>query len=258
MIGAIAGDVIGSIYETSGWKSKDFPLLGFQYAFTDDTVLTVAVARAILNGSPYRDVVIDLGRKYPHCGYSRRFKQWLFSDEQAPYQSCGNGSAMRVSSVGFAFNTEEEVLAEAKKTAEFSHNHPEGIKGAQATALAIFRARTGASKEDIRTEIADRFVYNLSRTVDEIRPDYGFNGTCQGTVPEAIVSFLDSESYEDAIRNAVSLGGDADTLACITGGIAQAYYGGVPEEIIQWTKQRLDHELLEITESFCEAHEIAV
>lgn len=258
MIGAIAGDVIGSIYEFREWKSKDFPLLGDLCSFTDDTVLTGAIALAVLEGLPYRNVVRDLGKKYPHCGYGGMFKEWLFFGDREPYYSFGNGSAMRVSPVGFAYNTEAEVLEEARKTAEFTHDHPEGIKGAQATALPIFRARTGASKEDIRTEIADRFEYDLSRTVDEIRPDYFFDETCQGTVPEAIISFLDSETYEDAIRNAISLGGDADTLACITGGIAHAFYGGVPEEIAQWTKQRLDPVLLEITESFCETYEVAV
>jgi ADP-ribosylglycohydrolase len=258
MIGAIAGDIIGSIYEFRSWKSKDFPLLGDLCAFTDDSVLTVAMAKAILDGATYREVVRDLGRKYPYCGYGKSFKEWLFFGDRGPYQSCGNGSAMRVSPVGFAYNTEHDVLDEATKTAEFSHDHPEGVKGAQATALAIFRARNGVSKDEIRAEITDRFTYDLSKTVDEIRPDYSFDGTCQGTVPQAIVAFLDSESYEDAIRNAVSLGGDADTLACITGGIAQAFYGGVPDEIVQWTKQRLSPELLEITEAFCRKFGIAI
>ncbi|EFK96637.1 ADP-ribosylglycohydrolase [sediment metagenome] len=257
MIGAIAGDIIGSVYEYVEWKAKDFPLLGERCVFTDDTVLTVAVAKAILENQPYRDAIRELGSRYPFARYGRRFSDWLFFSEGLPYNSWGSGSAMRVSPVGFAHDTEEKVLEEAKKTAEFTHNDPEGIKGAQATALAILRARSGASKEDIRCEVTERFSYDLSRTVDDIRPNYRFNGSCEGSVPQAVVAFLDSESYEDAVRNAVSLGGDADTLACIAGGIAQAYYGGVPVEIVQWAKKKLTPELLEITEAFCERFGIA-
>jgi len=254
MIGAIAGDIIGSIYEFDQIKTKDFPLFGDGCAFTDDTVLTVAVADAILSGNPYLDSIKEIGRRYPGSGYGGYFFEWLFSDDRRPYNSWGNGSAMRVSPVGFAFSGEEEVLLQARLTAEVTHNHPEGIKGAQATALAIFLARAGESKPSIRKRITDMFSYNLDRTVDDIRPDYRFNESCQGTVPEAIIAFLDSDSYEDAIRNAVSLGGDSDTLACITGGIAEAFYGGVPEEIASRVEEILTPDLLEITKEFRERY----
>ena len=250
MIGAIAGDIIGSIYEFDQIKTKDFPLFSEGCRFTDDTVLTVAVADAILSSGSYLDSVKRIGRLYPDSGYGGRFIRWLFSEDREPYNSWGNGSAMRVSPVGFTFSTEEEVLLQARLTAEITHNHPEGIKGAESTALAIFLARTGSGKETIRARITDMFGYNLDRTVDDIRPSYCFNESCQETVPEAIVAFLDSESYEDAIRNAVSLGGDSDTLACITGGIAEAFYGGVPDEITARVEEILTPDLLEITARF--------
>jgi len=250
MIGAIAGDIIGSIYEWRPIKTKDFPLFDQRCRFTDDTVLTVAVADAILTGRSYQESMREMGRKYPDAGYGRSFIQWLFSDNPQPYNSWGNGSAMRVSPVGFAFNSEEEILTEAGKSAEITHNHPEGIKGAQATALSIFLARTGHKKEVIRSEIIQRFGYDLDRTADNIRPAYSFDISCQGTVPEAIISFLDSDSYEDAIRNAVSLGGDSDTLACITGGIAEAFYNSVPEHIVAKVRDVLTPELLKITDTF--------
>jgi ADP-ribosylglycohydrolase len=251
MIGAIAGDIIGSVYEFSPIKRKDFPLFDPQCAFTDDSVLTIAIADAILAGKPYADSVRRIGRRYPDAGYGGSFFQWLFADGVKPYNSWGNGAAMRVSAVGFAFASAEEVLRQARLTAEFTHNHPEGIKGAQATALAIFLARTGHSKETIRARIKDRFAYDLDRTVDAIRPAYSYDVSCQGTVPEALVAFLDSSSYEDAVRNAVSLGGDSDTLACITGGIAEAFYGGVPAEIRGKVEELLTPDLWEITSVFC-------
>jgi ADP-ribosylglycohydrolase len=219
--------------------------------FTDDSVLTIAIAKAILDGLAYRDAVLEFGRKYPNAGYGGSFYHWLSSPDPQPYNSWGNGSAMRVSPVGFAFDSVDEVLDQARKTAVITHDHPEGIKGAQATALATYLARIGTGREEIRAEIARRFRYNLSRTVDGIRPAYEFDVSCQGTVPEAVVAFLDSDSYEDAVRNAVSLGGDSDTLACITGGIAQAFYGGVPGEIVRRVKETLDHELWAVTEQFC-------
>lgn len=243
MIGAIAGDVIGSVYEFEPIKTKDFPLFEPRSRFTDDTVLTVAVADAILNGKTYLDAVRDFGRRYPRAGYGGSFRRWLGSLDTAPYNSWGNGSAMRVSPVGFAFSSVEAVLAQAKASAEITHNHPEGIKGAQATALAVFLARTGAGKEEIRSQITDRFAYNLDRTVDNIRPSYSFDISCRGTVPEAVIAFLDSNSYEDAVRNAVSLGGDSDTLACITGGIAEAFYGEIPANIRDQVKALLSPEL---------------
>ncbi len=256
MIGAIAGDIIGSVYEFYGIKSKDFPLFHRDSYFTDDSVLTVAVAEAILTDGDYRRAVLEIGREFPNSGYGGSFARWLVSADPGPYHSWGNGSAMRVSPVGFAFDTVEDVLREATLSAEFTHNHPEGIKGAQATALAVFLARTGHDKEIIRGEIASRFGYGMARTVDEIRPDYGFDESCQGTVPEAIIAFLDSTSYEDAVRNAVSLGGDSDTLACITGGIAEAFYGPVPAEIRLKVKEILPGELWHITERFCARYKI--
>lgn len=251
MIGAIAGDIIGSVYEHHPIKTKDFPLFHPRCDFTDDTVLTVAIADVILHGTSYVDSVRRIGRRYPGAGYGGSFIQWLHSANAGPYNSWGNGSAMRVSPVGFAFSTEDEVLAQAKATAEITHNHPEGVKGAQATALAVFLARTGSDKEAIRSRIASQFQYDLGRTVDDIRPVYSFEESCQNTVPEAIVAFLDSHSYEDAVRNAVSLGGDSDTLACITGGIAEAFYGGVPQDVLAKVKELLTPDLWSVTEAFC-------
>lgn len=252
MIGAIAGDIIGSVYEHNVIKIKDFPLFSNQSRFTDDTVLSVAVAEAILEGTSYTDSIKKLGKRYPDAGYGGSFIKWLFSEDPSPYNSWGNGSAMRVNPVGFAFSSEKEVLEQARLTAEITHNHPEGIKGAQATALAIYLARTDQNKEDVRTIISERFGYSLDRTVDEIRSTYSFDISCQGTVPEAIISFLDSTSYEDAIRNAVSLGGDSDTLACITGGIAEAFYGGVPEHITSRVEEILPPDLMDVTRAFRE------
>lgn len=251
MIGAIAGDIIGSVYEHRQIKTKDFPLFDARCTFTDDTVLTVAIADAILSGKPYIDSVRRIGRRYPDVGYGGSFIGWLYSPDARPYNSWGNGSAMRVSPVGFALTTEDEVLDQARATAEITHNHPEGVKGAQATALAVFLARTGADKESIRSRIASQFEYDLDRTVDDIRPSYAFDISCQGTVPEAIIAFLDSDSYEDAVRNAVSLGGDSDTLACITGGIAEALYGGVPDGIRTKVKELLTPDLWSVTQAFC-------
>ena len=252
MIGAIAGDIIGSVYEHNGIKTKDFPLFSIRSRFTDDTVLTAAVAHAILKGKSYTDSIRKIGQCYPNAGYGGSFIHWLFSEKPAPYNSWGNGSAMRVSPVGFAFSEEDEVLEQARMTAEITHNHPEGIKGAQATALAVYLARTTKDKETVRFYVKDRFGYDLDRTVDEIRPGYSFDISCQGTVPEAVISFLDSESYEDAVRNAVSLGGDSDTLACITGGIAEAYYGEVPEHITSEVENILTPDLMDMTAAFRE------
>lgn len=254
MIGAIAGDIIGSVYEHHPIKTKDFPLFHPRCKFTDDTVLTVAIADSILAGHPYLESVRTIGRRYPGAGYGGTFIRWLYSKDLQPYNSWGNGSAMRVSPVGFAFETIEDVLREAARSAEITHNHPEGIKGAQATALAVFLARTGRDKGQIRADIKARFGYDLDRTVESIRPNYSFDVSCQGTVPEAIIAFLDSESYEDAVRNAISLGGDSDTLACITGGIADAFYGPVPSEIRARVRECLTPDLWEVTENFCQRY----
>lgn len=250
MIGAIAGDIIGSVYEHAPMKSKDFPLFHPLARFTDDSVLTVAVAEAILSGRSYFAVVKEIGRRYPHAGYGGSFIQWLLSDAAEPYNSWGNGAAMRVSPVGFAFDSEDAVLREAEASAAITHNHPDGIKGAQATALAVFRARHKMPKEAIRAEIARRFGYDLERTVDGIRAHYAFDVSCQGTVPEAIIAFLDADSWEDAVRNAVSLGGDADTLACITGGIAEAWYGPVSADVRRRVRALLPEDLNAIAERF--------
>ena len=250
MLGAIAGDVIGSVYEFHGTKIADFELFTPHSTFTDDTVLTVAVADCILHGKDYAATLKEYGLKYPYAGYGGMFRKWLGSSSSKPYNSYGNGSAMRVSPVGFAFDTLDEVLSEARRSAEVTHNHPEGIKGAQAVAAAIFLGRKKESKANIRSYIEKTFNYNLHQTLDEIRPSYCFDETCQGSVPQAVISFLESSDYEDAVRKAVSLGGDADTIACMTGGIAQAYYGNVPEYIIRETRRRLSKELLEIVDEF--------
>lgn len=254
MIGAIAGDIVGSVHEHSGTKTKDFPLFTPRSTFTDDTVLTVAVARAILEDGDYLSALRELGRRYPDAGYGGSFMRWLFSDDPSPYGSWGNGSAMRVGPVGFAFGTAEEVLREAARSALVTHDHPEGVKGAQATALAVFLARTARDKELVRKEIAARFGYDLSRSVEDIRRVYRYDVSCQGTVPEAIVAFLESTSWEDAVRNAISLGGDADTLACIAGSVAEAYYGPPDRSIVAEAKSRLPAELWAIVERFCRAH----
>ena len=254
MIGAIAGDIIGSVYERFPIKRKDFQLFHPHCRFTDDTVLTVAVADAILTGRPYLESIQAFGRRYPGAGYGGFFIRWLLSSEPQPYNSWGNGSAMRVSPVGFALDTEDAVLQQARLSAEITHNHPEGIKGAQATALAVFFGRTEHSKEQIRTRLSEQFGYDLNRTVNDIRPAYKFDVSCQGTVPEAVVAFLDSDSYEDAVRNAISLGGDSDTLACITGGMAEAFYGGVPDHIRAKVQECLPPDLWGITDDFCQKY----
>ncbi len=254
MLGAIAGDVIGSVFERSPIKSMDFPLFSRYSTFTDDTVLTVAVAWSILNKTDYTTSLKMFGLKYPHAGYGGSFYKWMFSSDNEPYYSWGNGSAMRVSPVGFAFSTLDNVLNEAGKSAEVTHNHPEGIKGAQATALAIYLARTGENQDTIRKEISNRFDYDLNRSVNEIRKTYHFDVSCQGSVPEAIISFLESENYEDAIRKAISLGGDSDTLACIAGGIAQAFYKEVPPDIATKIREQLPNEFLSIIDEFNETY----
>ncbi|MBN1260154.1 MAG: ADP-ribosylglycohydrolase family protein [Anaerolineae bacterium] len=254
MLGAIAGDVIGSVYERHPIKTTAFPLFRSRSRFTDDTVLTVAVADAILYGGDYATVIRTYGRRYPRAGYGGLFQRWLASDHPEPYNSWGNGSAMRVSPVGYAFATVDEVLREARRTAEITHNHPEGIKGAQAAALAVFLARTGADKETIRAEIGGRFGYDLQRTVAQLRPTYAFDVSCQGSVPEALIAFLDAVDFEDAVRQAVSLGGDSDTLACIAGAIAEAHDAhrgrAIPAPIVRQVRSRLPEDFLHIIDHF--------
>jgi ADP-ribosylglycohydrolase len=254
MIGAIAGDIIGSSYELYGVKMTDFKLFTPASRFTDDTVLTVAVADCLLHGKNYAATFKEYGRRYPNAGYGMAFSGWLNSESLAPYGSFGNGSAMRVSPVGFAFTTLDTVLEEAKKSAEVTHDHPEGIKGAQAVASAIYLARSGYSKDAIRNYIEETYDYDLNRSIDAIRPDYSFNETCQGSVPESIIAFMESSDYEDAVRKAISLGGDSDTMACIAGGIAQAYYKVIPRYIIDKIEEILDNKLLQIIDKFIERY----
>lgn len=258
MLGAIAGDVIGSVYEgrQRHIKTTQFPLFNAYSKFTDDTVMTVAVAEALLRHSDYAHLFKTYGRDYPHAGYGSAFRTWIFQDESVPYGSFGNGSAMRVSPVGWACNDIDSVLREAARTAKATHNHPEGIKGAQATALAVYLARKGESKSTIRYEITERFSYNLNRTIEEIRPAYHFDVTCQGSVPESIIAFLDSIDYESAIRNAISLGGDSDTQACIAGGIAHAFYKTIPSEIVTGTRARLPNKFREICDEFARIYAV--
>ncbi len=252
MIGANAGDIIGSIYEWNNIKTKEFPLFSEPCHFTDDTVLTVALADTLLTGAPYAQNLKRFFWLYPSAGYGGNFGHWVRRNDDRPYNSWGNGAAMRISPVGFAFDDLDTVLQKAEEFTVITHNHPEGIKGGQAAAAAVFLARTGESKDRIKGFIEDRFGYDLSRTVEQIRPGYDFDVSCQGTVPEAIIAFLESTDFEDAIRTAISLGGDSDTLACITGGMAQAFYGGVPDSIQQQVYAILDDRLGGITRQFME------
>ena len=260
MYGAILGDIIGSPYEfDQGDKTRDFPLFSGTSAFTDDTVMTLAVAEALLSVTPemaddtIRQCITQKIRKYghlyPHSGYGVRFHIWLNSPSPEPYGSFGNGSAMRVSAAGWLYEDLGTVRRMARLSAEVTHNHPEGIKGAEATAAAIFLARTGSTKSEIKTYIEENFHYDLSRTCDEIRPHYYHVESCQETVPEAITAFLEGQSFEDVIRTAVSLGGDCDTLTCIAGSMAEALYG-VPEELKVQCRQRLPQDLLEVLLKF--------
>jgi ADP-ribosylglycohydrolase len=250
MIGAIVGDVIGSVHEHGGTRTTEFPLFVPGSRFTDDSVMTIATADALLNGTPYDRAYRTWARRYPNAGYGAAFRQWVVHDDAGPYNSWGNGSAMRVSPVAFAAASVEEVLAEAKRSASVTHDHPEGIIGAQAAALAVFLARTGVPKPDIRRTISARFGYDLSRTIDEIRPGYSWDVSCQGSVPEALVAFLDTADLESAIRAAISLGGDADTQAAIAGAAAAAFDGRVPEAIDREVRRRLPDDMRDIVERF--------
>jgi ADP-ribosylglycohydrolase len=254
MLGAIAGDVIGSVHEATATKFKFFPLFTPESCFTDDTVLSVAVAECLLQGGDFAGAYHDYFHRYPLAGYGGNFIRWAGGRLPGPYNSFGNGSAMRVSPVAWAFSTLDEVLDWAKRSAEVTHNHPEGIKGAQATAAAVFLARKKHDKNALREYIEQTFEYDLSETLDEIRPNYCFDVSCQGSVPQALIAFLESTDFEDAIRNAISLGGDADTMACIAGAVAEAHYGGVPVEIAEQTLALLDEQLLDVVEAFRERH----
>ena len=250
MLGAIAGDIIGSRFEHAGIKSKDFELFNRQSIFTDDTVHTVALADSLLHKIPYQEKLREYFHYYPHAGYGSRFRRWARSPRPTPYGSYGNGSAMRVSPIAWYYDSLDVVLEEAQRSAEMTHNHPEGLRGAQAVAGAVFVARNGVDKMQLRSFIEDSFAYDLSGSIDEIRPDYGFDVSCQGSVPYAILAFLESTDFEDAIRNAVSLGGDSDTQACIAGSIAEAYYGEVPTKIAEKALARLDPRLTDVYQQF--------
>ena len=250
LLGAIIGDIIGSRFEWNNHKSTIFNLFTPSNKFTDDTVMTIAIADWLLHGELLVDAMKDWAAKYPNRGYGSKFWQWLFIwKNKEPYNSYGNGSAMRVSPCGYFAQTLDEALNLAKQSAELTHNHPEGIKGAQAIAASVFLARQQIAKTEIRDYIESTFDYNLHRTCDEIRPIYEFNMTCQGSCPEAIIAFLESSDYESAIRLAVSLGGDSDTIACMTGGIAAAYYG-IPDEIVYNAKEYLPDDMLTIILEF--------
>ena len=259
MYGALLGDMIGAPYEFDrGNKSKEFPLFCENSRFTDDSVMTIAVAEALLDSRFLDDDSIRAaliksmrkwGKKYSDAGYGRKFLCWLREKDPKPYGSCGNGSAMRVSAAGWLFDTLEETREKARLTAEVTHDHPEGIKGAEAVSGAIFLARTGRSKEEIRDYIVQEFGYDLSRTCDQIRPSYYHNESCQKTVPEAITAFLEGADFEDVIRTAVSLGGDCDTLTCIAGSIAEAFYG-VPAILKAECKRRLPEDMAYILGRF--------
>lgn len=255
MLGAIAGDIAGSAYEWNRVSTRDFTLFPDAAGFTDDSVLTIAVGEAILRSAPgtvpdYRKFIHEYGRKWTGRGYGGMFRKWLASSDPRPYNSFGNGSAMRVSPVGWAYDDEGIVLRQAVRSAAVTHNHPEGIKGAQSIALAIFLARNGESKEGIRSRIERDFGYELQRSVEQIRPVYSFDETCQGSVPESIIAFMDSTDFESAVRNGIWLGGDADTQACISGSIAEAFYHGVTPTLGAQVRRRLDKELLMIVDEF--------
>lgn len=250
MLGAIAGDIIGSVYEKDPVKSVSFPLFQEDSRFTDDTVLTIAVADSLLNDRSFEETVRDYACKYPFAGYGGTFIKWMTRIITGPYNSWGNGSAMRVSPVGFAYEQLQEVMQVAEASAEITHNHPEGIKGAKAVAAAVYLARSGFGKPLIKDHIQRIFGYDLEMTLADIRPSYAFDVSCQGSVPQSILAFLESTNWESAVRNAISLGGDADTMACIAGAIAEAFYGGVPVEIEKEVMSRIPEEFQAIISAF--------
>ena len=256
MLGAIVGGIVGSRFEWNNIKRKSFELFTPECFATDDSIMTLAIAKAIMDSKPNHSdlgacavkAMQEVGRPYPGCGYGGMFMQWMYSDDPQLYNSFGNGAAMRVSPCGFAAVSLEEAKALSRAVTEVTHNHPEGIKGAEATTVAIYMARIGCTMAEIRAEI-DEHYYPMDFTLDGIRDSYTFNETCQRTVPQAMMAFFESTSFEDAIRNAISLGGDSDTLAAITGGIAEAYYG-IPEGICQKTMEYLDKRLKAILTAF--------
>lgn len=254
MLGAIAGDIIGSIYERRPIKVTDFPLFGEGARFNDDSVLTAAVAEALLEGRAYEESFRDFYRRYPRAGYGYLFSAWGRGEIAEPYQSFGNGSAMRVSPVAYVHDTLEAVLEEAEASARVTHDHPDGIAGAKAVAAAVFLARADRDKAEIKAYLKESHYYDLERRLDGIRPDYRFDVTCPGSVGEAILAFLESTDFESVVRLAVSLGGDADTQAAIAGSIAEPFYGGVPAPIQAEIFARLDSRLAGVTHKFQERY----
>ena len=253
MLGAIAGDIIGSVYEWNNIKTKDFDIFApeeGEMTFTDDTVMTVALMEAILASDDYGQLMKNYYHKYRGRGYGGHFGRWCRTESAQPYRSYGNGSAMRTSAVGWAFDTLDQTYDMAASYASFTHNHYEGMKGAMAISTAIFMARNKHTKDDIRNYITSEFNYDLNRTLDEIRPDYEFDVSCQGSVPEAIIAFLESTDFEDAIKNAISIGGDSDTIACMAGGIAEAYYGPLSVELATLVFSHLDRNLTTVVREF--------
>ena len=250
MFGAIVGDVAGSHYEHFPTKSLDFDFFREHSCATDDTVLTLAVADRILHGGKLRNYFHDYVARFPKAGYGGTFIKWAHGRDKEPYNSWGNGSAMRVSPAAYARETLKDVLVLAEQTAEVTHNHPDGIMGAQATAGSIFLARTGHTKADIQNFVESNIGYDLSRTLDKIRPGYVFDVSCAGSVPESIMAFLEADSFESSLRLAISMGGDADTMACIAGSIAEPFYGGVPDDLVKQTRNYLDPSLLKIIDKF--------
>ncbi len=256
MLGAIIGDIVGSRFEWRNIKSKEFDFLTRECIPTDDSVMTLALAQAILvSRADFSDLsekavqcMQSVGRRYPNCGYGGRFRIWMFSDNPQPYGSFGNGAAMRVSPAGFAAESLEQAKQLSYNITAVTHNHPEGIKGAEATTVALYMARTGSTKEEIR-EVIDRQYYPMNFTLDEIRPTYQFNEICQDSVPQALMAFFESDSFEDAVRNAISIGGDSDTLAAICGGVAEAYYG-IPDDLRKRAEKYLDDRQMTILEMF--------
>jgi len=252
MIGSIIGDIAGSIHEFNGNRDPAVDLFPAGSEATDDSILTLATCEALLSGRDYGEVYREFGRRYPDPmgGYGVRFQSWLFAAVPEPYNSWGNGSAMRVGPVGYALNDVDAVLREAERSAAVTHDHPEGIKGAQATALAILLARNKCDKASIRESITTRFGYDLGRTVEQVRATYSFNESCQGTVPEALISFFDADDFEQAIRNAISLGGDADTIGSVTGGVAQAFFREISPAFISMALAKLTPDLRSVAERF--------
>lgn len=252
MLGAICGDIIGSRFERFNYKGKDFDLFNESCRMTDDSILTLAVADAYMNNKDYCNTVVEYARENPLAGYGGSFIAWVDSSDHKPYNSWGNGSAMRVSALSWLINDMETLMEEAKKSAEITHNHPEGIKGAQAIAAAVFLARHGKGKDEIKKYIEENFGYDLKRTVKFLQETYQFDVSCQGSVPEAIICFLESSDFEDCIRTSISIGGDSDTIASMSGAISEAFYRKIPNEIISYSVKMIskNKKYMEVFEQF--------